>query len=318
MLFIRRISLFVFLTFTLFGLQVSAFAQTTFKRVEQSLTQLKPVEKSSGGWEVTENVTINGRVFKEAIAMDGWGLTRRGGKRENVVIANNGNYELFEAWIGKRGGSGRGTIQFTVLGDGTELYKSPRMSMDDAALRVSVSIKTYSGITLKCEGDENIGRTWSMIWAEPVFVKLVPDVPTPPPSFNPPSVVGSDFPTGQVSQGQIAVLLNGQPIRFSNAPATRIGGRIMVPMRDIFEALGASVRWNAATQAIIANRGQTAVNMQIGNFGAVVNGRNVRLDQPPILYSGSTMVPLRFVSEALGAQVSWNEYERAVTVTAPQ
>jgi len=116
--------------------------------------------------------------------------------------------------------------------------------------------------------------------------------------------------------GFTRVELNGQPLTTSVAPI-EIKGRTLVPMRDIFEALGASVQWNGLTRGIMAQKGTNVVNLQINNNVALINGRNVMLDQAPILYRGSTMVPLRFVSEALGAQVQWNGALRLVSISAP-
>jgi len=110
------------------------------------------------------------------------------------------------------------------------------------------------------------------------------------------------------------VTLNGQPLATSVEPLTR-AGRTLVPMRDIFEALGASVQWNSVTQGILATRGRTTVDMQIGEHRAHINRQRVRLDQAPMLYQGSTMVPLRFVSEALGAHVDWNARYQVVAIT---
>ena len=92
----------------------------------------------------------------------------------------------------------------------------------------------------------------------------------------------------------------------------------MVPMRSIFEALGAQVQWDAGTQGINAQRAATVVQMQIGNRNATINGQAVTLDQPPLLYAGATMVPLRFVGEAMGAEVRWSEIQSAVFITDTQ
>jgi hypothetical protein len=110
------------------------------------------------------------------------------------------------------------------------------------------------------------------------------------------------------------VTLNGQPLQTSVAPIQR-NGRTLVPMRDIFQALGASVNWNGYTQSIAATRGETNVGLQMGRRAASINGRTVSLDQAPILYRGSTMVPLRFVSEAMGAKVNWNGAAEIAAIT---
>jgi len=111
-----------------------------------------------------------------------------------------------------------------------------------------------------------------------------------------------------------SVQLNGQPLATSVAPIQR-NNRTLVPMRDIFEALGAQVRWDNLTRGITAQRGATTVGMQIGNRFATINGRRAVLEQAPILYRGSTLVPLRFVSEAMGAQVGWNNSLQLVSIS---
>ncbi|MBV9866084.1 MAG: copper amine oxidase N-terminal domain-containing protein [Abitibacteriaceae bacterium] len=121
--------------------------------------------------------------------------------------------------------------------------------------------------------------------------------------------------TGLTSVAQAAqVSLNGQPLPTSVSPIMR-SGRTLVPMRDIFQALGANVSWNGLTQGITATRGGTNISLQIGNRNAVVNGQRVALEQPAVVYHGSTMVPLRFVSEAMGAQVNWNPVSEIAAIS---
>lgn len=114
-------------------------------------------------------------------------------------------------------------------------------------------------------------------------------------------------------QAQTTVRLNGQPLATS-VPPTTIKGHTMVPMRDIFEALGASVNYNSLTRGIIAKRANTNISLQIGNRSAVVNGRTIMLEQAPMIDDGSTLVPLRFVSENLGANVRYNAQRRIVNI----
>jgi hypothetical protein len=114
----------------------------------------------------------------------------------------------------------------------------------------------------------------------------------------------------------VRVHLNGQPLRTA-VPPMELNGRTVVPMRDIFEALGATVQWDGSSQSINAQKGLTTVNLQINNRWAQLNGTRVMLDQAPMLYRGSTMVPLRFVSEALGADVNWNSALRMVSINTP-
>lgn len=112
--------------------------------------------------------------------------------------------------------------------------------------------------------------------------------------------------------GRINVLLNGRLLSFGNVPPEQVSGRVLVPLRAVFEALGATLDFDAATNKIFAVRGATQVQLQIGSTLASVNGVAKTLDVPAQTRFNRTLVPLRFVSEALGADVSWNETQRTV------
>jgi len=120
-----------------------------------------------------------------------------------------------------------------------------------------------------------------------------------------------------LAQG-INVTIDGRTVNFRDTTPREINGRVFVPLRGVFEDLGAYVKWNTATQTIDATKGDTQVRLQIGNSMASVNGRNVALDVPPSIIGGSTMVPLRFVSEALGADVDWQAVNRTVAITTAE
>jgi hypothetical protein len=77
----------------------------------------------------------------------------------------------------------------------------------------------------------------------------------------------------------------------------------------------ATVQWNGADQSITATKGATTINLQIGSATANNNRTTVTLDAAPLIVDGSTMVPVRFISEALGAQVSWDPANYQVNIT---
>src|SRR5687767_8507 len=83
---------------------------------------------------------------------------------------------------------------------------------------------------------------------------------------------------GTRSASASQVFLNGQALKTTVSPLQR-NGRVLVPMRDIFEALGAAVQWNAVANSITAQQGTSTVNMQIGNRLAMVNGQRIFLEQ---------------------------------------
>ena len=113
----------------------------------------------------------------------------------------------------------------------------------------------------------------------------------------------------------VSVQVNGQPVEFSGARPLSVNGRMMVPMRDIFQALGASVQYDAASRMVRADRGVNRVEMTLGQSGATINGKPVSLEQPAMLMRGSTYVPLRFVGESLGSVVSWQQDRNAIVIT---
>jgi len=93
-----------------------------------------------------------------------------------------------------------------------------------------------------------------------------------------------------------------------------INDRVMVPMTGIFESLAATVSWNPATFEITVSRGSNTVVMQIDNRRATVNGVVTELDAPPLMLGARAFIPVRFVSEALGAAVEWSAATRTVSV----
>ena len=119
----------------------------------------------------------------------------------------------------------------------------------------------------------------------------------------------------QIPSG-ISVILDGEQIQFDQPPIIQ-NGRTLVPLRAIFEALGADVNWNESSQTITANRGGVEVSLQIGSNVLERNGQNTSLDVPAQLIGGRTLVPARAVAESFGASVSWDEATQVVRIGAP-
>lgn len=106
------------------------------------------------------------------------------------------------------------------------------------------------------------------------------------------------------ASAEIKVYINGGIVQF-DVPPVQVGGRTLVPLRGIFEGLGAEVKWEAASRTITAIRSNNEVKLVLGDRNAYINGELSRLDVPPSSIMGRTMVPLRFVGEAFGADVRW-------------
>lgn len=107
------------------------------------------------------------------------------------------------------------------------------------------------------------------------------------------------------AENKIKVMLDGQELAF-DVPPQLIDNRTMVPMRKIFESMGASVGWDGDTQTATATKGDITVIMQINNNVINVSGNDVVLDVPPQLVDSRTLVPVRAVAESLNAKVNWD------------
>ena len=111
----------------------------------------------------------------------------------------------------------------------------------------------------------------------------------------------------------ISITINENKMSFNENPYI-INGVTMVPMRAIFEALGANVYWNGELKQIKATKGITELVMYIENKEIVINGQSTELAIAPTIKNGSTMVPLRVVSEALGASVIWHSDTKTIEI----
>jgi N-acetylmuramoyl-L-alanine amidase len=114
----------------------------------------------------------------------------------------------------------------------------------------------------------------------------------------------------------LKIVLNNQPMSFTVAPCIE-NNRIMVPLREVFDAVGATVGWNNARQTATVDWGAKKIVLPVDSFEPTVNGSIWRTDVPIRKYRQTTMAPLRFVIEALGGTASWDPDSSTVYVFIP-
>ena len=114
-----------------------------------------------------------------------------------------------------------------------------------------------------------------------------------------------------------SVIIDGDLQAYDQPPVVE-AGRTLVPLRGIFESLGATVEWEPETGTIQARQDDVHVELRVGEANATVNDEVIQLDVPSTILNGRTLVPLRFVSEALGASVQWDGSNRTIEITSPQ
>ena len=115
-----------------------------------------------------------------------------------------------------------------------------------------------------------------------------------------------------VTAATVNVVVNGQTVGFDQPPIQQ-SGRVFVPLRGVFERLGATVVYDNGT--INAQGNGRSIALRIGSTQATVNGQTVYMDVAPFLIGGRTLVPLRFVAQALGAGVQWNQSNSTVYIS---
>lgn len=127
--------------------------------------------------------------------------------------------------------------------------------------------------------------------------------------------------SSSASSDGISVTLNGEYISFDQAPVI-INDRTMVPLRAIFEALGAEVRWNGEKQTILGHNTETntTVLLEVGEttMARQQNGGDIHLitlDSAPVIVNDRTLVPARAIAEAFDCNVEWDGSSQTVVIT---
>lgn len=115
------------------------------------------------------------------------------------------------------------------------------------------------------------------------------------------------------ADSEITVNLNGKKITFDQPPIIQ-NDRTLVPMRKIFEAMDCEVEWDDEGIINIWKNGENIMFLRIGGYGMWVPGRTVELDVPPIIVNDRTLVPVRAISESMGAEVIWDGDTRTVDI----
>ncbi len=107
---------------------------------------------------------------------------------------------------------------------------------------------------------------------------------------------------------RIPIISNGKVLQTDTSPIM-VNNRILVPFRAIAQSTGANVFWNANTKQVTVQKNKKVIFLTVQSSTATINDQTVTLDAPPIIYKGRTLVPIRFIAEALDANVQWTGKE---------
>jgi hypothetical protein len=121
-----------------------------------------------------------------------------------------------------------------------------------------------------------------------------------------------------VAKKTIKVIVDGKELVFGANGPREIMGRTMVPFRPLFESLGADVEYDLIHKQVTAEKENIRFELMIGEKVAKRNGAEIRMEVAPVLIKGTTFVPLRFVAEALDAEVDFNAVDQIITITTEE
>ena len=113
----------------------------------------------------------------------------------------------------------------------------------------------------------------------------------------------------------IKIIINSNELEVPVDPVNE-NGTTLVPMRSIFEALGMTVEWNNETRTVTGINAQITIKLTVGDKTAYVDGTEKELLAAPQIINGSTLVPIRFISEATGCEVNWNGETNTIEINS--
>jgi hypothetical protein len=121
------------------------------------------------------------------------------------------------------------------------------------------------------------------------------------------------LPSFSYATSHIVVIVNGEVLQNEVEPVIK-NGVTLVPLRGIFELLGASVEWNTKLKMVTAKKDGTTVQLTIGSSIGYRNKEKITLEVEPQIIKGTTMVPLRFIGQAFGGKVQWLGETRSIFI----
>ncbi len=123
------------------------------------------------------------------------------------------------------------------------------------------------------------------------------------------------IPFVAIDENKITVFAHGNKVEFDDVEPIIKNDRTLVPMRAIFEALGAEVTWDNTERAAVGKKDGNTVKIKIGEAALYKNGERIELDCAAEIANDRTLVPVRAIAEAFGAHVDWDNDTRCVIIT---
>ncbi|MCL6576977.1 copper amine oxidase N-terminal domain-containing protein [Kyrpidia sp.] len=281
----------------------------------QDIGTITLTENVAGGFAKT---TVGGKTYNQVHIELPYGVQFDG--TPNVEVTQ-GDLSIKDISSGL-GSDNKGYLDFYVDAEsttpsvitisGAKLKLDRTVPQGDIVLKVKGSSVSYTAYAV----DQTDESTAVQPWADnnkTAASTVIAHVTTPAQS-------GSNVATFTV--GSTTYTVNGQQQTMDVAPYLKNDGRVMLPVRFVANALGVSddsIIWNQNDKSVTIFKGGSVVKMTLGSNTLIVNGTAVQMDVAPELYNdGRVMLPIRWVGQALNANISWDQATQTVTVTTQQ
>lgn len=256
--------------------------------------------------ERTKEALAKGGVLKGIIWLQGESCAAKAGYMEKLVKVANGLREEI--------GVSNADVPFIVTeipqvrAEGVAVLRTAPQYIENSYVVSSEGLTIFDSIHFDADSQRKLG----LRMAELVLDKIYGIQASADEMY---STIYKDIKKEEPKTNDVVytVLVNGKKLEMDVQPL-EAGGRIFVPVRFIFEALGATVSWDDPTQTVTGVLGDKTVIMIIGDENALVNGKQLQMGVAPMLKDMRTLVPIRFVAEGLGAAVGWDEKTFTATI----
>jgi len=128
-------------------------------------------------------------------------------------------------------------------------------------------------------------------------------------------LIVSILPSGVMAQSGISVTIDGERVQFEGQQPVNVDGRVLVPVRGVFEALGFTAKWNSDLRHAVLERESHTIIIALGSTTFTTNGASHVLDVPAQIIGNSTMIPLRAPLESVGYSLTWNGATNTVVIS---
>ena len=115
--------------------------------------------------------------------------------------------------------------------------------------------------------------------------------------------------------GSVIIRLDGSEVT-GDIPPVIVNGRTLIPVRSVFEAMGGTVTWDQTTRGVTVNIKEHTIRLKVDSKTAYIDDVEKEIDVPAMIINNRTMIPVRFVSEAVGYKVSWDSVSRVVDIVS--